>query len=100
MDEIYGKLRAEILSKKPMCPVYPTKTATEIHHKRGRVGYADEWAEQNKISLYIDKRFFLAVSRDGHRKIEENPTWAKEMGFSEPRKQSSNFKPKYTSYEL
>lgn len=81
--EIYSKERKEFLSlpENKTCPVTGQK-ATEIHHKKGRIGYADDWARQNNISLLIDKRFFLAVSRDGHRKIEENPHWAKDNGFS------------------
>ena len=47
-----------------------------------RRGYADEWAKENKVSLYLDKRFWLAVSASGHRKIESEPEWAYEQGFS------------------
>ena len=36
----------------------------------------------NKIYLYLDKRFWLAVSHKGHRKIESEPEWAYEQGFS------------------
>lgn len=64
------------------CAVYPTQLANQIHHKKGKIGYADDWARQNNIPLLIDTRYFLAVNFDGHRKIEENPNWAKEMGFS------------------
>lgn len=73
----------EFLSKaeNQICPVTKQK-ATEVHHKKGRVGYADEWARENNIPLSLDVRFFLAVSRKGHRQIEENPEWAKEMGYS------------------
>ena len=52
------------------CPVTGER-ATEIHHKAGRTG-----------SLYLDENNWLAVSRNGHRKIEENPEWAKENGYS------------------
>ncbi|WP_262885687.1 hypothetical protein [Myroides sp. LoEW2-1] len=38
---------------------------------KGRVG-----------SLFLDTRYWLAVSREGHRMIEENPKWAKEKGYS------------------
>lgn len=43
--------------------------ATQIHHKKGRIGDA----------LYND---FLAICEDCHRKVEENPEWAKENGYS------------------
>ena len=40
------------------CAVYPTLRATEIHHIRGRLG-----------PLLNDERYWLAVSRQGHRWI-------------------------------
>lgn len=64
-----------------ICPVTGYRT-TEVHHKMGRTGYADDWARENEISLYLDIRFWLAVHTDGHKKIELNPEWAKEMGYS------------------
>ena len=68
----YIVLRIEFLGKKEnsICPVTGEKT-TEIHHKKGRVG-----------SLFLDIRYWLAVSREGHKKIEENPEWAKKEGYS------------------
>lgn len=68
----YLVLRAEFLGKKEnsICPV-TGKKATEIHHKKGRVG-----------SLFLDVRYWLGVSREGHKLIEENPEWAKEKGYS------------------
>lgn len=83
----YYVVRAEFLNSLTdlLCPVYPDKTVTDIHHKKGREGYADDWARRNNIPLLIDTRYFLAVSRLGHDKIEKNPTWAKKMGFSEDR---------------
>ena len=71
----YIVLRNEFLGKKEnsICPVTGEKT-TEIHHKKGRVG-----------SLFLNTKFWLGVSRKGHLKIENNPEWAKENGFSENR---------------
>ena len=66
----YNTLRAVFLKGK-RCAVFPEKQATEVHHKAGRTG-----------KLYLDVRYWLAVSREGHRKIEENPEWAKEKGYS------------------
>ena len=68
----YIVLRTEFLGKKEnqVCPITGKKT-TEIHHKKGRVG-----------SLFLDIRYWLAVSREGHKKIEENPEWAKKEGYS------------------
>ena len=72
--------REWLIGKK--CAVFPDQNATQCHHMMGRVGYADQWAKDNGISLYLDKRFWLPVSMEGHRKIEENHVWAKQMGFS------------------
>jgi frataxin-like iron-binding protein CyaY len=33
-------------------------------------------------ALLNDKRYWLAVSRKGHRFIEDNPKWAKDNGYS------------------
>lgn len=79
----YTVKRLEFLGKPEnrICPITNAET-TDVHHKMGRVGFADPWARINNIPLLLDSRFWLAVSRDGHRQIEENPSWAKEMGYS------------------
>jgi len=70
---IYRKLRIEFLEKPEnmFCAVYPDLLATEIHHPFGRLGEhlnaTHEW---------------IPVSREGHIKIETEPAWAKEFGFS------------------
>lgn len=64
------------------CAVFPDQIATQIHHKAGKVGYIDEWARERGITALMDKRYWLPVSMEGHSKIELNPDWAKEMGFS------------------
>tara|TARA_R110000744_G_scaffold195512_2_gene314591 strand:+ start:650 stop:1078 length:429 start_codon:yes stop_codon:yes gene_type:complete len=68
----YSKLKKAFLAlpENKFCPI-TGKAADQIHHKKGRIG-----------SLLLDTRFWLAVSHDGHRKIEEKPDWAKEMGYS------------------
>lgn len=79
----YTVAKIQFMSKPEnnVCPVTKQET-TDIHHKMGRVGFADQWARINNVPLLLDTRFWLAVSRDGHRQIEENPNWAKEMGYS------------------
>lgn len=79
----YSALRIEFLGKKEnkICPITKQPT-TEVHHMAGRIGFADEWARLNNIPLLIDVRYFLAVSRNGHRWIEENPVEAKKMRYS------------------
>jgi len=76
MDE-YGKKRVAYLAIHSTCQaglVECTGQATEIHHKAGRVG-----------ELYTKVSNFLAVCRNCHRFIEENPEEAKHLGLSESR---------------
>jgi hypothetical protein len=54
---------------------------TDIHHAKGRVGFADE----QEIPLLLDVRYFVPVCRVGHDYIEANPQFAKDNGFSESR---------------
>lgn len=70
---IYLARRTHFLNRpeNKFCPVFNHLNTTEVHHKKGRVG-----------SLYLDERYWLAVSRKGHQKIEMNPQWAKDKGFS------------------
>lgn len=68
-DKIYSALRKVFLEGK-FCPI-TGEQATQVHHKKGRIG-----------KLYLDIRFWLAVSDTGHKKIELNPEWAKKMGYS------------------
>lgn len=71
-EKLYSQLRKAYLAKpeNKTCPI-TKQPSTEVHHKKGRIG-----------DLLLDTRYWLAVSREGHRKIEENPEWAKEMGYS------------------
>jgi hypothetical protein len=66
----YSKIRIEFLKLNPICAVTGNQ-ATEIHHKKGRTG-----------GLLTDVRYFLPVCREAHIYIENNPKWAKEMGYS------------------
>ena len=77
MDE-YSKLRMVFLIAKPLCEAYLvgtcTRTSTDVHHKAGRVG-----------ENYLKIGTWLAVCRNCHTWIENNPEEAKELGFSESR---------------
>ena len=68
----YLVLRTEFLAKKEnqICPI-TNKPTTDIHHQKGRIG-----------KLLLDTRFWIALSREGHKFVEENPEWAKEAGYS------------------
>jgi hypothetical protein len=66
------------------CAVFPEQKATQIHHRMGRSrsGFADEWAKSRGIAILWDRRYWLAVSDDGHEKITKESEWAYKMGFS------------------
>ncbi len=68
----YQVLRAEFLNKpeNKICPITKLPT-TDIHHKKGRIG-----------SLFLNIEYWVALSREGHKFVEENPIWAKENGYS------------------
>lgn len=66
----YGKLRKAFLEAHPACQVVVNLRSVDVHHKAGRVG-----------SLLNDTRYWLAVSREAHEKIHQNPRWARERGY-------------------
>lgn len=68
-NKVYSQLRKEFLKDK-ICPI-TEQQATEVHHKKGRVG-----------KLFLDTKYWLAVSHEGHIKIENNPEWAIQQGYS------------------
>lgn len=63
-----------------ICPINGTQT-TDVHHVMKRIGFADSWARIQNIPLLLDERFWLAVSREGHNWIHDNPKEAKELGY-------------------
>ncbi len=80
-NPIYSERRKIFLEGK-MCAVFPNLKATQVHHQAGRKGYVDQWAYDNGITAFLDERFWLPVSEEGHIKIEADTIWAKDMGFS------------------
>jgi hypothetical protein len=68
----YLVLRIEFLGRpeNQKCPI-TGKPTTDVHHMKGRIG-----------RLLLDTRYWVALSRDGHKYVEENPEWAKENGYS------------------
>ena len=68
----YLKVRKVFLESSIYCQVKGCKElATEVHHKKGRIG-----------KLLTDISYFLGVCRECHSKIELEPLWAKENGYS------------------
>ena len=81
----YSRIASKFRFYNPFCQVNPKHRTESVHHKMGREGYADQWARDNDIPLVIDERYFLACCIACHNKIEENPEWAYEKGYSIPR---------------
>tara|TARA_R110002012_G_scaffold316651_1_gene531854 strand:- start:254 stop:523 length:270 start_codon:yes stop_codon:yes gene_type:complete len=76
-NNMYTKLRIEYLSNNGICHAKIhrcTLHATDIHHKKGRGEY------------HLDTSTWLPVCRNCHMWIEENPSDAYELGFSQSRK--------------
>ena len=73
---IYSKRRAVFLETHPRCsfPSGCAWPATEIHHRRGRVG-----------ALLLDEAHWSGLCNDHHRWTTEHPAIAYEMGISERR---------------
>jgi hypothetical protein len=64
------RIKFLMLPENKVCPITKQPT-TDVHHSKGRIG-----------TLYLDKRYWIALSREGHKYVEENPQWARENGFS------------------
>lgn len=68
----YSAQRVVFLGKaeNKICPITKWPT-TDVHHKKGRIG-----------DLLLDEKHWIALSREGHNYVEDNPEWAKENGYS------------------
>ena len=77
----YNRMKKDWIKGK-QCAVFPDKPAQDIHHMKGR----------SSLDLILDVTYWLPVSREGHIKIENNPKWAKEQGFSLERLQTEPHK--------
>jgi len=69
----YSALRIEFLGKKEnkICPITKQPT-TEVHHT---------YCGKDRAKYYLDVSTWLAVSRNGHNWIHDNPKEARELGF-------------------
>lgn len=71
----YTTVRREFIILHPLCkakiPGLCTKGTTDVHHMKGKIEL-----------LLLDTRYFLPVCRKCHDWIEDNPTKAKELGYS------------------
>ncbi len=80
--EIYRPIRDKYMFEHPTCEVPGcSRRSVDLHHTAGRIGYADQWARDNEIKILWDVRYFKAVCREHHNKVDTDPNWAKEIGI-------------------
>lgn len=79
----YRPIRDEYQKEHPICEVHDcNKPANNLHHKMGRIGFADDWARFEGIKLLWDVRFFMNCCETCHpQRIHENSEWAYEHGY-------------------
>lgn len=53
-----------------------TRHANTIEHQKGREGYADDWAREKGISLYLDTRYWKPCCLQHNLEFETNPDLA------------------------
>lgn len=70
---IYSSERIKflMLAENMLCPITGEMT-TEVHHT---------YSGKDRAKYYLDKSTWLAVSRDGHNWIHDNPAEAREKGY-------------------
>lgn len=81
---VYEKVRIEVLTEaKFKCFIEGcANVANTIEHQMGRRGYADDWARENNITLYVDKRFLKACCLHHNGELENNPELSKKYQLS------------------
>lgn len=81
----YSVKRIEFLSKpeNKYCFVDDCgKPATTVEHRKGRSGFADDYARQNNIPLIIDERFFAPCCLFHNLEFERNSELSKKYQLS------------------
>lgn len=82
-NKIYTADRKKFLVENTICFIDGcSQEATTIEHTKGRVGYADDYARQNKISLYLDQRFWKPCCLPHNLELERNPELSKKYQLS------------------
>jgi hypothetical protein len=56
--------------------------AEQVHHAKGRKGYADQCALEKGIKLIHDKRFWKALCAVCHDQVERHPKYATDRGLT------------------
>ena len=71
-DIEYKKLNQQFLKENPMCAIYPSKMAIEVHHRH---------CGKDRDKYYLDTNTWMAVSREGHNLIHDFPKESREKGW-------------------
>jgi hypothetical protein len=58
------------------------KESNTIEHRRGRVGYADDWARENNVPLYLDERFWAGCCLDHNLEFERDAEMSRKYQLS------------------
>lgn len=75
----YQVLRKEFLDKpeNKYCFIDGCNSiADTIEHTRQRVGYADDWARENNVTLFLDVRYWKPCCLKHNLELENNPELA------------------------
>lgn len=81
----YIVLRKEFLGKEEnrKCFIEGCNSlADTIEHTRQRIGYADQWARDNGISLFLDTRYWKPCCLKHNLELENNPELAAQYKLS------------------
>jgi hypothetical protein len=84
-NKLYSELRIDFLSlpENQICFIKDCyEPADTIEHLKGRKGYADQWARDNKITLYLDVRFWAPCCLEHNLELEKNPELSKQYQLS------------------
>jgi hypothetical protein len=75
LDKVYSVLREQFIKQHPVCQAKLngcTLSATDIHHK---------YSGKNRSQYYLDSTTWMAICRNCHRWIHDNPKSAKELDY-------------------
>lgn len=59
-----------------------SQQSTTIEHRKGRKGFADQWAKDNNVSLYLDQRFWSGCCHFHNLELERDPELSKKYQLS------------------
>lgn len=82
---VYNKLKEEFFSKpeNQQCFIDGCyNPADSVEHRKGRKGYADDWARDNGITLFLDIRFWAPCCAEHNLELESNSELSKKYQLS------------------